>query len=288
MLVIRNFASRELHLPDNGSYRRYADIGRRFVLWNVFAAPEFSLEPIESCFPIAGCVAYRGYYKEADAQARARELRSRGYDVYVLGVPAYSTLGWFDDPVLSTFVYYPDAELARLLFHELAHQVAYAKGDTVFNESFAVSVEEEGVRRWLAANGTKEQRAAFAQSQERRRQFLALISACREKLSALYEKPVAEGEKRAEKARIFASMLDGYHALRDSWGGFAGYDRFFPQEANNALLVSVIAYTDRVPAFRALLAKDRGDLQAFYADVKQLVRLSKSEREQKLAALAAR
>ena len=171
VLALREFASRELALPDNGSYRRYADVGRPFALWNVFAAPEFSVDPKLSCFPIAGCIAYRGYYAEAYAQRYGREMRGRGYDVFVFGVPAYSTLGWFDDPVLNTFVYYPEAELARLLFHELAHQVAYARSDTVFNESFAVTVEEEGVRRWLASHGTQAERKAFNAMQARRRDF---------------------------------------------------------------------------------------------------------------------
>ncbi len=157
-LAIREFASRELALPDNGSYRRYADLGQPFVVWNVVAAPEFSVEPLESCFPFAGCVSYRGYYSEEAARAYAAALAEKGYDVHVGGVPAYSTLGWFDDPLLSTFIHYPEAELARIVFHELAHQVVYVKGDTMFNESFASTVEEEGVRRWLEREGTLAQR----------------------------------------------------------------------------------------------------------------------------------
>ncbi|MBI2961075.1 MAG: aminopeptidase [Betaproteobacteria bacterium] len=288
VLVIREFASRELGLPENGSYRRYADIGRAFVIWNVFAAPEFSLAPIQSCFPVAGCVAYRGYFAEADAQAYAGEMRRRGNDVFMLGVPAYSTLGWFDDPVLNTFVHYPEAELARLLFHELAHQVAYARDDTVFNESFAVTVEEEGVRRWLARKGSEEQRAAYEALQARRRAFLSLVSRYREKLAALYGGSVSDEEKRQGKARLFAAMMADYGALKASWGGFAGYDRFLAQGPNNALLASVIAYTELVPAFRALLAGERGELPTFYARVKELARLDKATRQQRLAGLSAK
>jgi len=285
VLVIRDFASRELGLPDNGSYRRYADVGRPYALWNVFAAPEFSLQPKLSCFPIAGCIAYRGFYAEADAQRYGRELHSQGYDVFVVGVPAYSTLGWFDDPVLNTFIFYPETELARLLFHELAHQVAYARDDTVFNESFAVAVEQEGVRRWLARHGTPEQRTVYAAFQARRRDFVALVSRYRERLTALYDQATTDEEKRLGKARLFAAMMEDYGALKVSWGGFAGYDRFLAQGPNNALLVSVIAYTALVPAFRALLAERGGDLPAFYAEVKRLARLDKAEREQRLARL---
>ena len=162
-------------MPDNGSFRSYADLGRPYVLWNVFAAPEFSIEPVTSCFPIAGCVSYRGYFGEADAQAAGAALRQRGYDVFVGGVPAYSTLGWFDDPVLSTFIQYPEAELARLIFHELAHQLLYVKDDTRFNESFAVTVEQAGVERWLAQNGDERERAAYARLQGMQRDFVALL-----------------------------------------------------------------------------------------------------------------
>jgi predicted aminopeptidase len=288
VVVIRDFASRELALPDNGSYRRYADLDRPFVVWNVFAAPEFSIKPAESCFPIAGCVSYRGYYREADAQSHAASLRARGYDVYVGGVPAYSTLGWFDDPVLSTFIRYPDAEVARLIFHELAHQVAYVKNDTVFNESFAVAVEQEGVERWLGGNGTPEERAAHETLQSRRREFVALVLAYRDRLGTFYEQAIEAEQKREGKARLLAGMREDYERLKARWGGFSGYDRIFAQGANNALLASITAYTERVPAFRALIERAGGDLPAFYAQVKQLARLDKPARNAHLGELAAR
>jgi predicted aminopeptidase len=287
-LEIREFASRELGLPDNGSYRTYADLGRPYVVWNVFAAPEFSVEPRQSCFPVAGCVAYRGYYRQAAADDYGDGLRKGGDDVYVYGVVAYSTLGWFDDPVLNTFVRYPDAELARLVFHELAHQVVYVKGDTMFNESFAVAVEEEGVRRWLDRHGTPAERDAYAAGRQRRADFVRLALRYRGELERLYREPLSDEAKRAGKRQRLAEMDTEYRALKAGrWGGFAGYDRWFDGGVNNAKLGSVATYEELVPAFRALLARENGDLPRFYAVVKQLAKLDKAEREAELAALAA-
>jgi len=286
VVAIREFASRELALPDNGSYRTYADIGRPYVLWNVFAAAEFSVEPQQSCFPVAGCVAYRGYYRQASADAYGAGLNTDGYDVHVYGVPAYSTLGWFDDPVLSTFIRYPDAELARLVFHELAHQVVYVKGDTMFNESFAVAVEEEGVRRWLERNATPAERDAYAAARQRRADFVRLVLRYREKLDAFYRETLPDEAKRAGKAKRLAEMEADYRALKASWGGFAGYDRWFDGGVNNAKLASVATYEELAPAFRALLAREQGDLSRFYAAVKALAKLEKAERDAQLAALA--
>jgi len=288
VVEIRDFATRELALPDNGSYRRYAELERAFVVWNVIAAPEFSVKPVESCFPIAGCVSYRGYYRQADAQTHAKSLRAGGYDVYVGGVPAYSTLGWFDDPVLSTFIRYPEAEVARLIFHELAHQVVYVKNDTMFNESFAVAVAQQGAQRWLARYGTPAERSAYQSAQSRRREFVLLVRAYRDRMAAFYEQPLEVEPKRREKARLFARMLDEYGRLKAGWGGYSGYDRVFALGANNALLASVSAYTQWVPAFQALLTRSGGDLPAFYAQVKELARLDKPARNARLAALAAR
>jgi predicted aminopeptidase len=287
-LEIREFATRELGLPDNGSYRAYADLGRPYVVWNVFAAPEFSVEPRQSCFPVVGCVSYRGYYAQADAQAFASGLRAEGYDVFVYGVPAYSTLGWFDDPVLNTFVRYPDAELARLVFHELAHQLVYVKGDTMFNESFAVAVEEEGVRRWLARHGDEASRAAYATMRARRAEFVRLVLDYRARLEAFYREPLTDDAKRAGKARLLAQMEADYRALKaQRWGGWAGYDRWFEKGVNNAQLASVATYEELVPAFRALLAREGGDMGRFYAEVRRLAQLEPGAREAALAALAA-
>ena len=284
---MRDFASRELALPDNASYRKYADLGRPFVVWNVFAAPEFSVVPRRACFPVAGCVSYQGFYAESDARAQADSLHAQGFDVYVGGVPAYSTLGWFDDPVLNTFVFYPEPELARLIFHELAHQVAYASDDTVFNESFAVAVEREGLRRWLAGFGTPAQREAWSASQARRTRFIALALEYRERLARHYDAPGTVEERRAGKARILDAMRAEYERIkREEWGGFAGYDRFFAQGVNNALLASISAYNELVPAFEALLAQKRGDLAAFYAAVRELAAAPREQRNARLHAVA--
>jgi len=255
------------------------------VVWNVFAAPEFSVKPLESCFLFAGCVSYRGFYSEEAAQRHAASLAEQGHDVYVGGVAAYSTLGWFSDPVLSTFIQFPESEVARIVFHELAHQVAYVKGDSIFNESFAATVEEEGVRRWLEREGTPAQRAAYADSRRRRSEFVALVIKYRAEFAAFYDRPAEPEEKRAGKRRLFSAMQDEYRALKASWGGISGYDRLMARGANNALLASVASYSELVPAFRALLAQKQDNLPVFYVAVCELAKLDKSERDARLAAL---
>jgi len=289
VLAIRSFASDDLGLPRNGSYTEYADLGRPFVVWNVFATPALSMRLEQWCFPFVGCVAYRGYYDRDDAGRFAQRLRDAGLDVVVRGVPAYSTLGWFDDPVLNTFIGYPEAELARLIFHELAHQELYVKGDTTFNESFATTVEREGVRRWLDAGERRTHDTKLRDEWEvfdaRRQQFLALLKRHRAKLEALYASPVPDEAKRAGKQAIFAGLRHDYEALKRSWGGFAGYDRFFAQPLTNAHLASIATYTDLVPAFRALLEREAGDLPAFYAAARRIGDLPKEERRAALDAL---
>jgi predicted aminopeptidase len=284
VLRIRRFASRELGLPDNGSYKSYADLGRQYALWNVFAAPEFSLEPVNSCFVFVGCVSYRGYFSEADAQADGAARRAQGYDVYVGGVPAYSTLGWFDDPVLSTFIRYPDAALARLIFHELAHQLLYVKSDTRFNESFAATVEQAGVERWLAQSGSDRDRADYERLQRMRREFVALVLKYQAILEQYYRQDLPMEEKRLGKVQRFAEMEEEYRQLKASWGGFAGYDRWFAGKPNNATLASVALYTELVPAFQALLRGAGGELSRFYAAAKDLAKLPKEERDARLSA----
>ena len=202
--------------------------------------------------------------------------------MYVGGVPAYSTLGWFADPLLNTFIHYPAVEVARIIFHELSHQVAYVKDDTVFNESFAVTVEREGLRRWLARYGSEHDRQTYARLQRYRADFLALIPAYRERLEALYRQPLAADVMRASKQRLFDDMQHDYGALKKSWNGFAGYDRWFAQKPNNALLASVSIYTQQVPAFEALLREHGSDLPKFYAAVKTLARLEKPARDDAL------
>jgi predicted aminopeptidase len=263
---IREFASRELALPQNGSYSAYADLGRPYVVWNVYAAPEFSTEAKKECFLFTGCVSYRGFFSEADARRHADKLRAAGYDVFVGGVPAYSTLGWFDDPLLSTYIRYPDAQLARLLFHELAHQEVYARDDTTFNESFAVAVEEEGVRRWLQAQGREADLAAFRAAQARKRQLAARVEAMRERLAAVYGSDSSAEEKRRVKVEEFAKLR-------------AEYGNIVPLEPNNAFLVSISVYTQLVPGFERLLAETGGNLPAFYKRVRDLAAAEKSARQ---------
>lgn len=286
VLAIRTYASHELGLPDNASYRRYTDLGRRFVLWNVFATPALSLTPRQWCFPVAGCVNYRGYFAESDAREEAARLAAEGDDVYIGGVPAYSTLGYFADPVPSSFLRYPDTEIARLIFHELAHQVAYARDDTVFNESFAVAVEEEGLRRWLEAQNDLELSAQAATSHRYREGFQKLVERARASLLALYAGNESDAEKLRAKTAAFEEMRAQYVTLKQEWGGFAAYDYWFGQGPNNASLAAVGLYTQKVSLFRALLTAEGADLPRFYARVKALAALPKAERDAELAGAA--
>ncbi|HEX4955472.1 MAG TPA: aminopeptidase [Thermoanaerobaculia bacterium] len=258
---IRNFAVSALALPDNASYRSYADLGRPYASWTVTAAPELSLTPVEWCFPIAGCVTYRGYFSPEGAERFAAGLKARGYDVDVGGVAAFSTLGWFADPLLNTFIDQPDPDLAGLIFHELAHQVAYAGDDTVWNESFATAVERVGVARWLEAEGRAEEIAAWRRDLEREEAVLALLAAARERLAKVYAAPEGDEWKRGEKARVLGELSER-HGL-----GF-----------NNARLASFAAYHELVSAFEALLAREAGNLPAFYARVRELSKRPAAER----------
>lgn len=278
VLQIRAFASRELGLPDNGSYRSYADLKRPYVLWNVFATAEFSLKPTEWCFMIAGCVAYRGYFSKQDAEAFAAQLRADGADVYVGGVTAYSTLGWFSDPLLNTIINRSMPDIAGLIFHELAHQRMYVRGDTAFSESFAMAVELEGIRRWLKANGTESEYEKYAAQQKRREEFASLVLKHRDRLEALYESGAGLAEKRAGKLQIFAEMRAEYEQVKARWNGYSGYDNWFAQDLNNAHLTSLGVYHRHVPAFQAILARHHGDLVAFYRTVDELGRLPAIER----------
>ena len=266
---IRNFASRALKLPDNGSYRSYAALDRKYAVWNVVAAPEFSVEAVQSCFPVAGCVSYRGFFVQDAAETHAAAQRAKGLDVHVTGVPAYSTLGWFDDPLLSTFIDYRNTQLARLIFHELAHQVVYVEDDSTFNESFAVVVEEEGVGRWLASTGREGALDGFLAAQARLRGFVALIDDARTRLERLYAEPIAVDAMRARKRIEFVALATRYAQLTARWGGFSGYDRFMAAP-NNALLASIATYTQRVPELRRLFVESGGDFDVFYARVRAL------------------
>ncbi|MCK6415343.1 MAG: aminopeptidase [Giesbergeria sp.] len=292
----RQFAVQELGLPDNASYRRYADLGRSAAVWNVVAAPPYALELHRWCFPITGCIGYRGYFQEADAQAEGARLAAQGLEVDVYGVPAYSTLGYLDwaggDPLLNTFIGWPEGEFVRLLFHELAHQVVYAQGDTLFNESFATAVERLGTERWLATQARPEVRQAFAASEERRQAFRALTRATRARLAEIYDQNKAPAQDRqALEAMKSVAMQDfraRYAALRERWlaqgARVEGYDRWVAQ-ANNASFAAQAAYDAWVPAFEALFAQQDGRWNAFYDAVRSLAALPQSERHARLQAL---
>nr|WP_249277365.1 MULTISPECIES: aminopeptidase [unclassified Pandoraea] len=280
---IRGYAVTALGEPDNGSYRSYADIKRPFVVYNVFAAPALSLKLHESCLLVVGCVEYRGYYSRESAEAYAAELHRDGWETFVAGIPAYSTLGYFDDPLLSTFIYLPRAEVARMIFHELAHQILFVRGDTTFNESFAVTVETVGVQRWLTAH--PDAAIEYERYDAYRRQFRDLVEGYRKQLEALYNGADSDEQKAAQKEILFTHMRADYAALKVSWGGYRGFDLWFASDLNNAKIGSFATYNQWVPAFMALLAQEGNDLPKFYAAVKALSKRKASDRDAVLAAL---
>ena len=284
-LRLRDFASRELALPDNHSYRRYADLDRPFAVWNVFAAPELSLEPKKWCFIIAGCVPYRGYFARDKAEQFAADLKHKGHDVYVGGVPAYSTLGWFNDPLLNTFIQRTEAELAGLLFHELAHQKLYVSGDSAFNESFATVIELEGVKRWFQQSGNAKAAEAYRQKIQRREEFTALVLKHRARLKKIYSSDLSDAEKRTAKARVFEELRNDYAKLKTGWNGYAAFDNWFKQDLNNAHLAAIGLYGQYVAAFQTLLRQHGGNLASFYREVARLVQLPPDERGVTLQAL---
>lgn len=282
---MRSFASRKLALPDNSSYKSYVDLKRPFVIWNVFAAPEFSLTPKQWCYPIAGCVSYRGYFSEVRARAYADKLHQKKFDTEVAGISAYSTLGWFSDPLLNTMLRQSNTHLAGTLFHELAHQQLYAKDDTRFNESFAVTVELEGVRRWLQDQGNENQFRNYLLSLKRKRQFIALVQGVRSELEVLYAQDRSEMEKRATKAAIFQQLKTDYRQLKTDWNNYRGYDAWFNRKLTNASLVPISSYYDYVPAFQVLLQRNQNNLVAFYRAAREIAEQTPANRKETLLRL---
>ncbi|GAB7530486.1 aminopeptidase [Pseudomonas sp. 3A(2025)] len=279
----RRFASEQLHLPDNQSYRKYADIGRPYVVWNVFATQEFSLEPVTHCFPIAGCVAYRGYYSVGGARGAAALQRQAGQDVYVAGIEAYSTLGWFDDPILNTMLGWGDERLAALIFHELAHQRFYVQDDTAFNESYASFVEQQGARQWRAARGLPAQEDTRSAQRDA---LTAVVLETRQRLRALYAQTLPAPEMRQRKAAEFERLRREYRTLRDQrWPGDKRFDAWIDAPMNNAKLLPFGLYDQWVPAFAALFAQVSGDWPTFYQRVEQLGKLPMPQRQAALQAL---
>ncbi len=283
----REFASRELGLPDNATYRSYADVQRQYVVWNVVAAPEFSVTPRRWCFPIAGCVAYRGYFSEPRARAFADRLRRGGYDVALGGVAAYSTLGRFADPVLSTMTGYGEHDLAAILFHELSHQVVYVGGDSAFNEAFAVTVEQAGLERWLAERGQPAELERYRARRARQDAYLRAFGRRRAELAQLYETKLPPDEMRRKKREILTALADDMRDLERVHGGRSPYSAWLSEGLNNAHLASVATYFDCVPGFERLFEASGGDFTAFYEAVRELASLPRAQRHARVCALHA-
>lgn len=276
---VRKFAVSEGGLRNKGSYATFVELDREYVIWNVFVAPEFSVEPKKWCFPIAGCVSYRGYFRERKAREYARKLRDLGYDVYVAPVAAYSTLGRFKDPVLSTMLRYDEVTLAALIFHELAHQTMYDPDDSAYSEAFATVVEYEVTKRWLVSQGRDAELAAFKRSRSRLFQVSALMNETRSRLADLYASDLSVKVMRAAKEAEFVRLLDEYAKLRQSWPDGSDTDDFMGIELNNARLVAISTYHQCVPALQSLLADLDHDLPAFYQFARRLARVPVQERK---------
>jgi predicted aminopeptidase len=278
------FANAELHLPVDHSYSKYVDVHRKYVVWDVQAAPEFSLAPKTWWYPVLGRLAYRGYFSEKAARECGDRLMKQGFDVYVDGVEAYSTLGWFKDPVLNTWVDMQESELAELLFHELGHQRVFVNGDTDFNEAFATTVGEEGTRRWLRAKGNLQAIEQYNSERNRDRQFVYLVTSTRERLAQVYASAASStpDESRRRKKEVFDELSRDYTTLKTQWGGYSGYDAWFSQQLNNAKLNTVANYYDYVPAFEFILEANGNDLNAFYEAVRRIGKQPIEERHKDL------
>jgi predicted aminopeptidase len=277
---IRRFAVAELELPDNDSYTTYVDLERPYVVWNVVAADEFSVDPKRWCFPFAGCVAYRGFFDREDAERFQRQLVAEGYDTYSGGSSAYSTLGYFADPVLNTMIGGGEQYVASLLFHELAHQKLYVKDDSEFSEAFATAIEEYGTERWLEARGKADALDAYHRRLRYRADFAELIRTQQSRLRAVFARSEAPDEMRAAKVRAYDAMRTDYASLKQSWGGNADYDAWFAQPLNNATIAAVATYRRWVPVMRGRL--DQLGLPRFYEEMADLAKLDVAQRRARL------
>lgn len=287
VMSVRKFAADELHLPIDGSYESFVNLDRPFVLWNIFATPEFSLKPKRWCYPVVGCMSYRGYFAKEEAQELAKKLRGENLDVFVGGVSAYSTLGWFDDPLTSAMLRRSDIRLAWLLFHELAHKLLYIEGDTKFNESFATAVAQEGTRRWILANGGDEAFSDYLRFRSRQQKFVDLVMSYRPRFEELYKSDIPEAEMEKRKEKLFDQLRKKYGELKVGWGGNNDFDRWFAKSLNNAKLNSLASYEQFTPAFDEMLKDADGDLEKFYEKCRTLGKKSKEERTARLVELLA-
>ncbi|MCG8669918.1 MAG: aminopeptidase [Pseudomonadales bacterium] len=286
VLEVRKFAQQSLALEVDDHYSQYVELNRPYVVWNVFAAPEFSIKPKTWCFPIAGCVAYKGYFEEKHARQQADKLDNEGYDTYVGGVAAYSTLGWFEDPVLNTFLSRSDPGLVALLIHELAHQELYVEDDSAFNESFATTVEILGLNEWLRQQNQADQISKMADHRKRKAEFIDLILSHRKSLAALYETELPEEQRRAEKANAKTALLNQYQELKQSWQGYNGYDRWFEGPLNNAQLSTIGTYHQWVDAFMVVFHQQDRDWPRFYDKCREIAQLNREVRDQTLEKLS--
>ncbi len=297
---LRAFAKDQLKLPVDGHYLKYVDVHRPYVVWNVQAAPPFSLQQHTWWYPLVGSLEYRGYFSGNSATNYAKHFAKKGDDVYVDGVEAYSTLGWFKDPILNTFIDRSEPELAEVIFHELGHQRVFARGDTDFNEAYATTVGQEGAHRWLRASGKTNLIEKYETALRRDNQFVRLVMNTREELEKIYgdtldkdgkvkaakRPPQPPAQLSEAKKRVFAELRANYQKLKLSWGGYSGYDDWFDNELNNAQLNTIANYYDFLPAFERLLQLNGGDMEKFYVEVERLSKMSKDERHQWLRNLA--
>jgi predicted aminopeptidase len=285
VLALRTFAEQKLLLPVGRNYLSYAEIDRSYVVWNVFAAPELSLTPKTWCYPIVGCVAYRGYFASENADRCASDLQREGYDTFVSGALAYSTLGWFDDPVLTSFVRLDKTRLSALIFHELAHRMLYVAGDTTFNESFATAVEEEGLRKWAMAENTPDLLADYERQRRYQDEFVAMVMNRRRELEGVYSGDLPTARKKFRKTELIAALGRDFDAAKQKTPGMARYEAWFASGLNNAALAAVSAYHDLVPVFRRLLQESGGDLSLFYEKCRSLSQGSSAERNHRMQTL---
>lgn len=282
---IRAFSIEQMLLPDNQSYRSYADIGREALVWSVVATPEFSMQSLTWCYPVIGCATYRGYFAEGDAKAFKAELLEEAKDVVIHPVPAYSTLGWFSDPLPSTVIQWPEARLAGLIFHELAHQKLYIQGDSAFNEAFATAIEQIGVEHWMKLNKKEATLEEWRLRQRREAEFIALLLKARQELVYLYDSQLNQQDMRLQKQHTFDRLKHQYEALRGHWQGYSGYDRWFDRPLNNAHLASVATYESWVPVFRDIYHQSAQSLPLFYQSVQRLANLPDEVRQKEMQIL---
>ena len=279
---IRRYGISQLGLEGSKGFSQYSDLGRKYVTWNIVAAPEYSVNPKTWCFPIAGCVAYKGFFKQSQAIEEADLLRDQGYDILLYGVSAYSTLGWFADPLLNTFINYPDTDLAALLFHELAHQIVYVKDDSAFNEAFATAVEIEVLNNWLIQKGNQTEILALQQMREKQNRITEMVLDFRQRLKKAYQSP----DKAQRKVELFAQMREAYEEVKQNENNTPYYDWWFSQDLDNADLIAVATYYRLVPAFSKMIENARGNLAEFFNQVKILANKSPSDRDAALARLS--